>query len=122
MPNNFALDLALRLKRMRNLEQDFCNNVKTHLHAVKALGIAFKPKHHQLAHMVRNLLELGTPALWGNWREETENQDMKRIARAAHYNVWEVRILVNHRRAFGVRSKMHKTRGKRSRADTRKKT
>ena len=95
--------------------QEFCNRAKVHLRAVLELNIAFKPKHHQLAHMCRKLLKCVTPALWGDWREEIENKDMKEVAKAAHYSVWERRILVNHRRAFGVRSSRHQDRGKRSR-------
>ena len=75
----------------------------------------FKPKRHQLAHMVQRLLHFGTPALWANWREETENHDMKQIAQKAHAMVWDRRILINHRRAYGVRSKLRKDRGKRAR-------
>ena len=62
--------------------QEFADAAKMHLHAVHDLGIGFKPKHHEIAHAVKKLLHFGTPALWGNWREESENKDLKTMAQA----------------------------------------
>ena len=96
---------SLQRKLFRNALQEFCDHGKRHLHAVRSLGIDFKPKHHQLAHMINKLLNFGTPMLWGNWREETENNDIKSIARRTHNANWESRVLESHRRTFGVGSR-----------------
>ena len=85
--------------------QRFADSWKIHLHAVRALAIGFKPKHHAVAHMVHKLLECGTPHVWANWTDESDNRLLVRIALQAHRLVWARRILSEHRRGFGVRSR-----------------
>jgi len=87
----------------RSHRQDFCDNVKKHMHALRNLGIEPKPKHHQLLHMVTLLQDSGAPHTWACWRDESENQDLKRLALKTHRMVWHKRLLSSHRVGFGVR-------------------
>ena len=84
--------------------------MKLHIHAIKALdGEVLKPKHHSLMHMVPLIWKSGTPHMWSNWRDEKENLDLKRVALRAHRSVWALRVLSEHRRAWGIRSRKRKT-------------
>ena len=81
------------------------DNWKTHLRAMRALEIVFKPKHHAMAHCIYKLLTHGAPHIWSNWVDESENKLLSNMALAAHRSVWARRILVDHRLIFGVRRK-----------------
>ena len=84
--------------------KEFCDHVKDLWRGAKALAI-FKPKHHQLAHMISFFRSLGGPYTWGCWRDETGNMYLKAVARQAHRRVWHKRVLSEHRVAFGLMKK-----------------
>ena len=83
--------------------QEFCERWKSHLHAMRKLGIEVRAKHHSIAHMCRKLLEYGTPALWACWVDESDNKLLANLALVAHRLVWSRRLLGEHRRAYGTR-------------------
>ena len=83
--------------------QRFADHVKVHMHAMRALEIPVHAKHHALAHMVHKLLRFGTPALWGCWRDESDNKMLAQLALRAHRTVWSRRLISEHRMAFGTR-------------------
>ena len=78
--------------------QLFADSWKTHLRAAAQLGVNFKPKHHAMAHMVRKLLSHGAPHVWANWRDESENKLLARMALVAHRAVWARRLLGDAKR------------------------
>ena len=90
--------------------EEFVDNAKVHIHSLRALGIEERPKHHALLHMCDLIRDNGTPHLWANWRDESENQDLKRIGLHAHRMVWHHRLLTQHRCAYGNRSKRQQKR------------
>ena len=57
---------------------------------------------HQACHMVANTVELGSPSLWGCWRDEGDNRLLKACAMHAHKRVWHRRVLSEFRRNFGT--------------------
>jgi hypothetical protein len=83
--------------------QGFSDNWKKHLHALRAMDVTFRPKHHAMAHMVRKIIDFGAPSAWGNWTEESDNRFLKALALRAHRTVWARRVLGEHRKAFGTR-------------------
>ena len=88
--------------------QQFADNWKKHVQAMRALGVAFTPKHHQVAHMVHKLLKYGSPHDWGTWVEEGENHDVAIMGAHAHRSVWTRRLLTEHRAARGVRRRTNR--------------
>ena len=89
--------------------QAFADNWKLHMHALRALDIQPRPKHHQMAHMVNLLRTSGAPMMWGTWVEEGENHETGRMAIRAHRAVWAWRVLGDHRAAYGVRRRVRRT-------------
>ncbi len=83
--------------------QELADYWKEHLHAVRALGITFKPKHHSMAHVVGKVIKHGAPHLWANWVDEKENHELAQQALIAHRSVWGRRLLSTHRLAYGTR-------------------
>ena len=83
--------------------QAFCEHWKTHLHAMRNLGIEVRAKHHSIAHVCHKLLDYGTPALWACWVDESDNKLLAHLALSAHRLVWSRRLLSEHRRAYGTR-------------------
>ena len=79
----------------------FSDAWKMHLHAVHALEIDFKPKHHAMSHLVASMLKFGSPHVRSNWRDEAENKDLARLALRAHRRVWSRRLLLDYRFAYG---------------------
>ena len=85
--------------------QRFSDHVKVAWHAVRELGMTFKPKKHALSHMMFQMSTSGSPYSWGCWRDETCNMALRKVARAAHRLVWHRRILNSHRASFGKKLK-----------------
>lgn len=86
-----------------DVAQRFADHVKVHMHAMRALEIPVRAKHHQLSHMAHKLVRFGTPALWGCWRDESDEQMLAQLALRAHRMVWSRRLISEHRMAFGTR-------------------
>ena len=86
-----------------DVAQSFADHVKVHLHAMRALEIPVRGKHHALSHTAQKLLRFGTPALWGCWRDESDNKMLAALALRAHRMVWSRRLISEHRMAFGTR-------------------
>ena len=74
----------------------------------RSMGVAAKPKTHQLAHMAFQIREWGSPTAWGCYSEEGLNRWLARVANSAHRAVWHRRVLNDFRSAYGI--------GKRKRA------
>jgi len=82
--------------------QTFTDCVKRYIDLCQKLEWAAKPKDHNLMHMAQRILIMGSPALYGNWFDETLNKELKGIAAKAHATVWEPRILSEFRRSRGL--------------------
>ena len=82
--------------------QRFVDCTKRYIALCEELGWPFKPKHHFLMHTAQRILQMGSPALYGNWYDETLNKHLKNIAQAAHAAVWEQRILSEFRHSRGL--------------------
>ena len=83
--------------------QQFAENWKRHVQALRALDVSFTPKRHQIAHMVHKILKYGSPHDWGTWVEEGDNHEIALMGGHAHRSVWARRLLSEHRIARGVR-------------------
>ena len=88
--------------------QQFAENWKRHVHALRALEITFTPKHHQVAHMVHKMMKYGTPHDWGTWVEEGQNHEVAIMGAHAHRSIWTRRLLTEHRAARGVRRRTNR--------------
>ena len=73
--------------------QSFVDSCKTYLLVLYTLDIDTRPKDHLLMHMGPRILQMGSPRLYGCWKDEDANRRLKGIARAAHAAVWERRML-----------------------------
>ena len=82
--------------------QSFVDNTKRYLKVVEKLKWHTKPKDHQLMHLAHRALEMGSPALYANWVDESLNRHLKGIAAAAHSTVWEARVLAEFRAWKGM--------------------
>ena len=89
--------------------QNFADAWKKHLHAMRALQVSFKAKHHGMAHVVRKMLTHGAPHVWANWTDEKENLHLARLSLRAHRRVWSQRILVDHKYGFGNKRSRQRT-------------
>ena len=88
--------------------QQFAENWKRHVQALRALDVSFTPKHHQIAHMVHKILKYGSPHDWGTWVEEGDNHEIALMGGHAHRSVWARRLLSEHRVARGVRRRTNR--------------
>jgi hypothetical protein len=82
--------------------QNAMDYTKRYLKVCEKLQWATKPKDHELMHLVQRSLEQGSPALYGNWLDESLNKHLKGIAAVAHRAVWERRILSEFRFSRGL--------------------
>lgn len=83
------------------LAQEFVDNAKLHLQFCRAVGVHMRPKHHQLLEMGCRILEFGSPALWGCWKDEAINNLLKATASSAHRAVWHRRVVSTFYEAHG---------------------
>ena len=82
--------------------QSFVDNTKRYIKVLEKLNWPTKPKDHMLLHMGPRAHFMGSPALYGNWLDESLNRDLKGIAAAAHSAVWERRVLSEFRAFRGI--------------------
>ena len=66
-----------------------------HLDSITALGIAKKPKHHALMEMATRTWDVGSPALWACWLDESLNKTVRDLGAHAHKLVWNQRVLTD---------------------------
>jgi hypothetical protein len=85
--------------------QSFVGNTKRYLKVVEKLKWHTTPKDHQLMHLAHRALEMGSPALYASWLDESLNRHLKSIAAAAHSTVWEARVLAEFRALKGLGKK-----------------
>jgi len=69
----------------------------SHLRSAHAAGIPFGPKHHLFVHMLNRTLFAGNPATYSTFLDESLNQTLASISKAACASVWERRVLDNIR-------------------------
>ena len=50
---------------------------------------------HGLAEMATKIAFWGSPGLWGTWKDEAFNKELKAISFRAHRQVWMRRVLRN---------------------------
>lgn len=81
--------------------QEFVHNAKLHIQFCAAVGLPLRPKHHQLLEMGCRILEFGSPAMWGCWRDEAINNLLKATASSAHRAVWHKRVVSTFYEAHG---------------------
>lgn len=67
---------------------------KRHVVLAAEAGIAMKPKHHMLLHMVARAETCGNPDRYSTFEDESINRLLKKVGEAAHRSVWEARVLV----------------------------
>ena len=60
----------------------------------------FKPKDHVLQHLSLRIMEQGSPALYGNWLDESLNKLLRDVAAHAHAAVHDVRVLMEWQKAY----------------------
>ena len=80
---------------------DFVTNIKVYCRFATLLGLAPKPKRHQLIHMGHLVAEFGSPSLWGCWTEEGLNRWLAKLCNAAHRAVWAHRVLEEFEQTWG---------------------
>ena len=73
--------------------QEFHDCAKTYLGLLDDLGLDPKPKDHTLQHQSDHILRLGSPAMYGNWLDESINRLLRDVAGGAHQAVFYKRIL-----------------------------
>ena len=67
------------------------------------IGLPAKPKDHMLIHMADRIRIQGSPALYGNWLDESLNRVLRDIAAGAHSSVHDRRLLSEWQRAVRQR-------------------
>ena len=72
--------------------QEFYDSTRTYLVWMQGVLNA-KPKDHMLVHLANRLAFMGSPALYGNWLDESVNQTLKAVAAGAHGAVAYTRIM-----------------------------
>ena len=80
--------------------QSFHENTRMYLASMDELGLRFLPKDHMLVEMSLRCRELGSPALYGCWLDESVNRLLRDVAAGAHSLVHERRTLVEFPKAF----------------------
>ena len=72
-----------------------CKASNSVIRLFRDLHIHQVPKLHMLLHFAFMSYHSGSPSLWGCWFDESCNQDLKRVCKAAHALVWHERVLAN---------------------------
>lgn len=90
--------------------QSFHENTRMYLSSMEQLGLRFLPKDHMFVEMSLRCRELGSPALYGNWLDESVNRLLKDVAAGAHSLVHERRTLAEFPKAFENDRKRRKLR------------
>ena len=63
-------------------------------------GIRRKPKGHMFLEVGLRIAVQGSPALYGNWEDESLNRLLRDVAKGAHSSVHERRVLTEFPRAL----------------------
>ena len=80
--------------------QTFHDAARSYEDTMTALGMNPKPKDHMLMHMSNRLRQMGSPALYANWIDESHNRLLRDVAARAHGLVVDRRILVEFPEAY----------------------
>ena len=80
--------------------QSFHDAARSYEHVMTTLGMNPKPKDHMLIHLSSRLRQMGSPALYANWIDESYNRLLRDVAARAHGRVVDRRILVEFPRAY----------------------
>ena len=76
-----------------------------HLRLAKAAGVELSPKHHLFIHMLRRTPKAGNPRTYSTFLDESLNEVLVSVCKAAYATVWELRGFTNfaHLRGHGLR-------------------
>ena len=79
--------------------QAFHEKAKSYLSAMQDLGVREMPKDHYLVHLADRIRFQGSPALYGNWLDESLNRLLRDVAAGAHSAVHDRRVLIEFAKA-----------------------
>ena len=75
------------------------------LRAMENLNIEFRPKMHAMVHMLQDVFEKGSPALWATWVDEGLNHTLKDVGAGSHRSGWYERTLHSMNRVLDRKSR-----------------
>eukprot|EP00969_Alexandrium_andersonii_P201062 8882978-Alexandrium_andersonii.AAC.2 len=68
----------------RRCPELFADYVKLYLRHSRLIDIHRRPKDHGMMELARSILVVGSPQVTGCWRDESENQILKKLGPGAH--------------------------------------
>ena len=82
--------------------QEFFEAARTYLLDMSDLNQHARPKDHMLMHMQNKIAFQGSPALYGNWLDESVNRLLKQVAQGAHASNHARRVLLEFPPAYAA--------------------
>ena len=82
--------------------QEFYESTRGYILDMNDLEVHEKPKDHMVVHMANRISFQGSPALYGNWLDESINKLLKSVAQGAHASNYARRILLEFPKAFSA--------------------
>ena len=77
--------------------QEFYESTRGYILDMNELEVREKPKDHMVVHMANRISFQGSPALYGNWLDESINKLLKSVAQGAHACNYPRRVLLDFR-------------------------
>ena len=99
----FALIGSIRVNKVTfslDAIQAFHRHAKSYLRIMASYGLKPKPKDHMLMHLSLRIQHMGSPALYGNWIDESVNRLLRDVSAGAHAAVHDRRVLAEFPRAL----------------------
>ena len=81
---------------------------KRHVSLSEKAGVAMKPKHHMLGHLVGRTAKHGNPGFYSTFEDESINRVLKQVGHAAHRSVWEARVFMTFAKVEDARGQKRK--------------